>query len=122
MYQKKIEHNLWVTAAGRYTWSFKFYVQPSMPPNPSFDKLREADSPAKGFLSACCACEMQVVKTHLITFAAIVIEESISQNYGIQTLTTTPVWVVFPQDLCFSFMLLLNNTEGYVSVCLSQGG
>lgn len=63
---------------------------------------------------------MQVVKTHLITSAAIVIEESISQTYGIQTLTTAPVWVLFPWHLCFSFMLL-NNAEGSASICLSQG-
>lgn len=46
---------MWVTPAARYTWFFQFYVQSSMPPNPSLDKLREADSPAKGFLSVLCA-------------------------------------------------------------------
>lgn len=44
---------------------------------------------------------MQVVKTHLITFAAIVIEESISQTYGIQTLTTTPIMACVPMGFMF---------------------
>lgn len=110
MDQKKIESNMWVTPAARYAWSFKLYVQSSMPPTTSFDKLREADSPAKAFCQL-CVCEMQV-KTHLVTFAAIVIEESISQTSGI---------LMGPQLLygscsrgiyVFSFMLLLNNTEG----------
>lgn len=64
---------------------------------------------------------MQLVKTHLITFAAIVMEKAVSQTYGTQTQVTIPALAVSPWDLCFSFMLLLDNTEAYVSICLSKG-
>ena len=75
----------------------------------------------KAFCQLRCVCEMQLVKTHLITFAAIVMEEAVSQTYRTQTQITTPVLGMSPWDLCFSFMLLLDNTEVYVSICLNKG-
>lgn len=109
-----------VTPAARYILSFKFYVQSSMPPNPSFDKLREADPPAKGFPSVLCVW----VTSSWDSFDYCCCRSNrgvhLSSAWDTNTGHNSCMVIVFPWDLCVSFMLL-QNTGGYISICLSQG-